>query len=301
MVVVVIGDLMNDVVVRPLAPMAHDTDTPSTVSWSAGGSGANQAAWLAELGVPARLAARAGRADAGRHREILAGAGVDARLGEDPELATGTVVVVVGADGSRSMFTDRGANRNLDSSDLTADLLEGAVRLHLSGYCLVEPSGREAVGELCRAARAVGVPVSVDPGSVSELERLGAQRFIEAVAGADLIFPNLEEGRLLSGCGPGEDSRVVLRRLLDRFEVVAMKLGAAGSVIGRRDRRPVPVPAVPVPVVDPTGAGDAYCAGFLSVWHPGADLASVGRVAAAAAARAVSTVGARPRRHAGDY
>ena len=82
--IVVVGDVMNDVVVRPQAPVDVATDTSSTIDFTFGGSAANQAAWLAALGVDTRFAVnRAGAADAVAHRQALQQLGVDVRLAWD--------------------------------------------------------------------------------------------------------------------------------------------------------------------------------------------------------------------------
>ena len=126
--------------------------------WSVpGGSGANQAAWLAHIGLPTRLAARVGAADADRHRAALVADGVDARLGEDTDAGTGNIVVIVGSDNTRSMFTDRGANRRLGAGDLDPGLLDGMDHLHVSGYALVEAPARLAISGLWAAAGANGL------------------------------------------------------------------------------------------------------------------------------------------------
>jgi sugar/nucleoside kinase (ribokinase family) len=71
LVVVVVGDVINDIIVRPQGPIDVGTDTPSEIERSPGGSGANQAAWLAALRTPVRFAGRVGAPDAAYHRATL--------------------------------------------------------------------------------------------------------------------------------------------------------------------------------------------------------------------------------------
>ena len=134
--IVVIGDVINDIIVRPRGPVAIGTDTPSGIEPVAGGSGANQAAWLGALHARVRFVGRAGAQDAAYHRQSLESLGVEALITSDEERCTGTVVVTVAPDGERSMYTDRGANAALGLGELPAGLLEGATLLHLSGYQL---------------------------------------------------------------------------------------------------------------------------------------------------------------------
>ena len=291
-VVVVVGDVINDFIVRPQAPLAVGTDTPSEIEQSPGGSGANQAAWLATLGTPVRFAGRVGASDAAYHREALERLGVETWLVSDDGTATGTIVVLVTPDGERSMFTDRGANLGLRPAELPGQLLDGARLLHISGYQLFEPGTRSAVRDLWTAATEAGIPISVDPASVSGLRKVGSESFLEWTSGARLVFPNLDEGRLLTG---QEEPGAIVTALLENYPMVALKLGAAGALVAAGDGRRVPMAARPAEVVDCTGAGDAFCAGFLTQWVRGRELEECALSAVTAAARATGQVGARPR------
>jgi sugar/nucleoside kinase (ribokinase family) len=289
--VVVVGDVINDVIVRPQAPLEAGTDTPSRIERSPGGSGANQAAWLGALGAPTRFAGRAGARDAAYHRATLERLGVETWIAEDHNLATGTIVVLVSPDGERSMFTDRGANRALRAADLPVHLLADAGLVHLSAYQLFEPATRAAAGPLWAAARDAGVATSVDPASVAGLREIGSRLFLEWTSGAQIVFPNLDEGRLLS---ERDEPEAIVARLLDFYPVVALKLGPAGALVGAGDGSRILVPPHPAEVVDSTGAGDAFCAGFLARRIGGGRLQDCAAAAAEAAARVVGQVGAPP-------
>jgi sugar/nucleoside kinase (ribokinase family) len=296
-VVVVVGDVVNDVVVRPLGPVAAGTDTPCDIVRLPGGQGANQAAWLGVLGVPVRFVSRVGASDAAQHRADLASAGVEVRFSEDAEHATGTVVVIVSGRGERSMFTARGASRHLGAEDLGAEVLEGAALLHVSGYQLFEEPSRSAVRRLWARALAAGLPTSVDPASVASLAAVGPTNFLQWASGGRLVFPNLAEGRLLTGC---DEPDAIVEALLDSFSLVALKLGPDGALAGSADGRRVRLGAAPTEVVDSTGAGDAFAGGFLAGWLAGADLAECTARAVATAARAVGRIGGRPSSAAGS-
>jgi sugar/nucleoside kinase (ribokinase family) len=287
----IVGDVMNDVVVRPHGPMAVGTDTPSEVVHSPGGSGSNQAAWLASLGGRVRFAGRVGAIDAGLHREALEALGVEVRLAVDHERATGSVVALVGPDGERSMFTDRGANLALDSEDLPLDLLEGAALLHVSGYLLFAAPSRAAVSVLWAAAAGAGLARSVDPASTAGLREIGSECFFSSTEGAELLFPNLDEGRLLAGAHEPEE---IMSRLTSRYPVVALKLGRAGALVGSSAGELIQVEAPQVEVADSTGSGDAFCAGFLAAWLAGAGLEESSHRAVAASSLSVNQLGARP-------
>jgi sugar/nucleoside kinase (ribokinase family) len=294
--VLVVGDVINDVVVRPLASPNRGSDTDSEIVLARGGQGGNQAAWLADRGVAVRLAARVGAADADAQRRSLEASGVETRLVTDESAATGTIVVLLDEAGERSMFTDRGAGARLAAGDLPPTLLEGVSHLHLSGYVLFEAASREAALRLAAEASRRNVPTSLDPASVAGLRRAGRDAFLDWAKDASVIFPNLDEGRFLSG---RETAHSVLDTLLAHFHEVALKLGPDGALCGNAAGERAVVAAAGTTVVDSTGAGDAFAAGYLSALLEGRPMAERGRAGVEAAALALGTLGGRPARSRG--
>ncbi len=272
--ILVVGDVMDDLVVRPLGPLVPRSDTAAHMERHPGGSGANTAAWLGALGAEVRFAGRVGAADVRRHARALETCGVDARLVGDANTPTGSIVVLAH---DRSMFTDRGANVALGRDDLPDDLLEGVDHVHVSGYSLLEPGPRDAVLDL--VARA-GVPWSVDPASSAFV---ADTPFLEWTAGAAVCFPNEDEADVL---GEG---------MTDAYDVVVLKRGREGARVLRRGAPAVDVPATTVAAVDQTGAGDAFAAGYLAALVQGQDDDACARAAVRAATEAVGRPGARPR------
>jgi sugar/nucleoside kinase (ribokinase family) len=206
------------------------------------------------------------------------------------------IVVLVGADGERTMITDRGANLRLAASDVPFGLLDGAALLHLTGHALVDPGPRAVALGLIAEARRRGVPFSVDPGSAAFLATLDPGAFIRWTRGAAACFPNRDEASLLSGETGVAEMAISLSA---HYGAVAVKLGADGVVLAARGtatraRPPERFPALPAVVRDTTGAGDAFCAGFLAAWLRGGSTADAVRAGTRAAARAVATLGGRP-------
>jgi sugar/nucleoside kinase (ribokinase family) len=293
--VVVVGDLMTDTVAHASLALARGSDTPATVTMHGGGSGANIAAWLAVDGGEVAFVGRRGADIAGRNRDMeLMGYGVDARLVMDPDRPTGTCVVMVTHKGDHTMLSDPGANAALSPDDLPQDLFAPGSHLHVSGYTLLNQGSRQAALAAISHADRANMSVSVDGASAAPLERVGAEPFLQLTNGAALLFVNAAQGKVLTGRDdPGQAARV----LNAWYPHVVMKLGPDGAMMysgGRPD--PVRVPAQPVErTVDGTGAGDAFCAGFLPPWldnkPAGEALASGCRLAA----RALTLVGARPQ------
>ncbi len=288
----VAGDVIDDIVVAPTSTPRPDTDTLSAIRSVAGGSAANTAAWLGELGTPVDFVGVVGAADLARHSALLSAVGVTPHLTAHATLPTGTIVVIVDGE-HRTMLTEKGANPTLDLDAIPDALLGTAAAVHLTGYSLFAATdGGAAFSRLIARARERELLVSVDPGSAGFIADFGSDGFLGAVQGATVIFPNLEEGRLLTGLNEPVDIAAHLARA---FDVVALTLGTDGVVVARGDEVLV-VPAAAADIVDPTGAGDAFSAGFLNAWLRSGDLDEAAIQGAATAARAVAVVGGRPVR-----
>ena len=291
--VVVVGDLMTDTVAHASLALARGSDTPATVSMHGGGSGANIAAWLAVDGAEVAFVGRRGADIAGRNRDMeLMGYGVDARLVMDPERPTGTCVVMVTHKGERTMLSDPGANAALSPDDLPHDLFMPGAHLHVSGYTLLAEGSRAAALAALDFSRRAGMSASVDGASSAPLERTGAEPFLELSSNAVLLFVNASQAKVLTG---RDDPEQAARVLTAWYPQVVIKLGADGALFYANGRPPVRVPAPPVErVIDGTGAGDAFIAGFLPAWldkkPPTEALGSGCRLAA----HALNLIGARP-------
>jgi len=273
--VVVVGDVAVDVLVEPSTPAVPGADVPARIRTTAGGAGANTAAWLAHLGADVTMVARVGDDAAGRAAaEELRAAGVRPVLAVDPDHPTCTVVALLG-DGDRTLLSDRGAAAHLCPADLPA--LDGVDHLHLSGYVLLDASSRAAGLAALAAARTAGISTSVDPQAAPAL----TPAFREWVRGVDLLLPNADELRVLGGPVDGVAAVVVTH---------GAEAAAWEDAEGRWEVRPPRVD-----VIDATGAGDAFNAGVLATWLQGAGPVAALTAGCAAGARAVAGLGARPR------
>ena len=277
--IVVVGDVAVDVLVVPATPAVPGADVRARIRTTAGGAGANTAAWLAHLGAEVTLVARVGDDAAGRAAaETLRAAGVEPVLAVDPARPTCTVVALVG-DGDRTLLSDRGAAAHLSPADLTD--VSGADHLHLSGYVLLDASSRDAGLAALAAARAAGITTSVDPQAAPAL----TPEFLGWVSGVDILLPNADELHALGG----------VDAVLAAVGAVAVTGGASGASWTDGGRH-CAVVAPRADVVDATGAGDAFDAGLLLAWLRGADPREALDAGCAAGAAAVSGIGARPAR-----
>lgn len=289
--VLVVGDLLYDLLAE-VGEVTFGTDTFAPIHAAAGGSGANAASWLAGLGVETHFAGRVGDDVFGGFLDgELERAGVTPHLARDRDLRTGKVFVLVDAAGERTMITDRGAGEALRPEDLPAQLFETGTHLHLSGYTFSGGTRRETASRALRLAREASMTISVDPSSVPLLQDVGQGRFLEWTAGADLCFPNLEEGALLAGA---REPEAILDTLREHYRGVVLKLGSRGAGYAGEDADTVWLPAATARAVDTTGAGDALCAGFLSAWAAGASPVEALQRGIEVAGKVVSNLGGRP-------
>ena len=287
--VVVFGDVIDDVIVTPRGPIRSDTDTPSGIEIRPGGSAANAATWLAHAGAQVDFVGRVGVMDIERHSRILREAGVRPMLAGDHELHTGTIVIIVNGD-ERNMLTERGANAAFEPDAVHDSILRGASVVHFTGYSLFGRDSTTGFKKLIKRARALGVQVSVDPGSAGFLADFGATKFLDAIAGAELLFPSLDEGKILTGLAEPVE---IAESLAKKFPGVVLTLGRGGVVVAGGGQV-LELDVTQANPVDPTGAGDAFCAGFLADWIVSANYRSAAAAGAALAAKAVGLIGGRP-------
>jgi sugar/nucleoside kinase (ribokinase family) len=286
-----VGDIVTDVLAALLAPLAPDSDTPARIQVSGGGQAANTASWLAASGAEVTLVGAVGDDQAGRDRIAeLTAAGVQAAAQICPGASTGAIVVLSTEHG-RTMITDRGANLLLNPQAVDSGL-DGAGRLHLSAYPLLDPGSRHAGLHALAQARARGIPASVDAASAEPLRQVGAQAFLSWVRGADVLLTNADEAQVLAGDGSAEEQARRLAAATGGSAIV--KLGARGAVWALPSGELLGATAPQATSVDTTGAGDAFAAGLLAALVRGAAPQEALRAAAALGTQAVTALGARP-------
>ncbi|GLQ56498.1 carbohydrate kinase family protein [Devosia nitrariae] len=245
-----------------------------------GGGAFITAAHAVAVGRPAALVARYGTDAISRGVENdIAALGVDLRFLERHPDAGPQVTVVMVREGERA-FLSRRAGRALPATLEAALDWPDAAHLHIAEYATLHE-----IPHAIDAARERGHTVSLDPSWDSSL--IGDPLFFERVAGTDVFLPNLEEARALTG---QEEPTAILEALARHFPVVALKCGADGawlSMNGEISQRAAPA----VEVIDTTGAGDAFNAGFLNAWLEGAEGQEGLTAAIDAGSRSVRAVG----------
>lgn len=269
MTICCLGDLVLDVIVRLEQSLATGADATSRIVLRPGGQAANVAAWVAELGGRSRFVGKRGGDGAGALAAArLLDLGVEL-VGPVEAGGNGVIVSLVDPSGERTMCSDRGVATELRPEEIEEVWFHACEHLHVSGYALLREPVRFAARRAIEHARAAGAEVSVDLSSWSAIRDFGPERFrsqLEEIA-PDIIFGNEDEARIVGG--PIVRSAWIVKR------------GAAGASFDGDEREALLVDEV----VDSTGAGDAFAAGWLV---GGPDLALE------AAARCVQQAGSSP-------
>jgi sugar/nucleoside kinase (ribokinase family) len=208
----------------------------------------------------------------------------------DDGASTGRCLVVVTPDAQRTMATYLGASAFLGPDDVDPALVTAARVVYLEGYLWDQPVAREAYRKAARLAHDAGNEVALTLSDSFCVERHRTEWLALVEEEVDLLFANQAEIEALYET----DFDGALARVREHCRVAALTRSERGSVVVADDRVHV-VPAHPVErLVDTTGAGDLYAAGFLFGYTRGADPATCARLGSLAASEVISHLGARP-------
>ena len=254
-----------------------------------GGSAGNTAFALARLGAPSRFLGVTGDdAEGDFFQESFARIGGDTgRIRTRGAMPTARCLSLVTPDGERTMRTHLGAAASLAAADIAPGDFSGCAHVHVEGYLLFDP---DLMVHVLEAARAAGCTTSVDLASFEVVSAARAMLPALLEKFVDMVFANGEEAAAYAGTSsPG----VCLEKLAEGCDIAAVKYGADGALL-RDARASYRVPARPVDrVVDTTGAGDLWAAGFLFGLEQGRGLARCGEWGAILGAAAVRHEGAQ--------
>jgi sugar/nucleoside kinase (ribokinase family) len=260
---------------------------------SSGGSAANTCAVAASLGARVAYLGKVADDQLGSvfaHDIRAAGVHFPSAPLRDG-LPTARCLILVTPDGQRTMNTFLGACITLTQADVDPTLVADATVTYLEGYLFDPPAAQAAFHVAATTAHAAGRQVALslsDPFCVNRHR----DAFRALVSGhIDILFANEAE---VTALYEANDFATAVERARADVGLAALTRSEAGSLI-LRGQETVHIAAAPATVIDTTGAGDAYAAGFLAGLTKGRDLAECGRIAAIAAAEVISHYGARPQ------
>ena len=287
--VICLGQFTADVIVRPVEklPDRGRSKLVDRIELHNGGCACNSAITLAKLGTKVGVIGRIGRDSFGNFlTSLMRKQGIDTNgLKIDPLIPTSSTVVLVDSDGERSFLHYLGANAHLTIDDVDFDLIRKAKILHVTTFFVPKLDGKP-VADILKKAKKIGVTTSLDTAWDEKGKWLDILEF--SFKHIDIFLPNIEEARMITNKRKPEEISETL--LSYGIKVVGLKMGSEGCYVRSADKE-VFVPPVRVKVVDTTGAGDAFVAGFLTGWLKGWNLETIGWLANTTGAVCVTAMG----------
>ena len=286
-----LGVHIVDVLARPIAspPLAGGRHMVDEVRITAAGTAAGTSVDLAKLGIETVVLGAIGDDELGELLvQMLDRHCVDTtRLVRKQDDRTSVSILLIGDDGERQVVVRLpGANSHLSLDDVDFDAIAEADLLHVGGVDVLGKFAGAPLREVMAFARSRGVPTSLDVLGPCD-ERI-AERLAPALRDADYFLPNADQLTGMTGCSEPAEAAAALRRL--GVGCVVATLGADGSLVSS-DRGEAFLPAFDVPVLDTTGCGDAFAAGFIVGVLSGQDEQSAAWLGTAAAAQVVQGLG----------
>lgn len=262
---------------------------------ASGGSAANTMAGVASLGGRAAYIGKVRDDQLGevfRHDTQSGGVAFDVPAATDGE-PTARSLIQVTPDGERTMNTFLGISAHLTPDDIDRATVASAAVTYCEGYLWDRPEAKDAIRHAMAVASDAGRIVSLTLSDAFCVDRHRAEWLDLIDDSVDLVFANEAE---VCSLFETDDFDAAGRQLAEMVEVVALTRAAAGSVVLSEGGERTVVPAAPVErVVDATGAGDLFAAGFLFGLSAGVSLTRCAEIGAMAAAEVISHVGARPQ------
>lgn len=271
--VALIGDALIDYQywVEQIPPAGGD-EMISMSHKCTGGSAANTATALGQLGVRTAFCGRIGNDENGQWiKDRLSSAGVDISCMQYGE-STGYVLSIIDDNRERTMLSYRGASADpLEWTPELHNMMNHIKLLVISGYSLMKPKQAALSLLAVKAARKAGALVALDPSPI--VSQIDPDVFESILSETDIIFPNAAELQTITGVN---DTQTGIMSILKRVPCIGLKMGSEGSIAAVREGFVSPdgtvfsgdtiirVSALPVSAIDTTGAGDAFNAGFIS-------------------------------------
>jgi sugar/nucleoside kinase (ribokinase family) len=289
--VICLGILVGDVVAKPVKkiPERGKLELVDRMELHIGGCAANTGIGLARLGIKTGIIGKVGQDGFGDfliekfRKEGLAVDGIK----RDKLANTSVTMVMVDEEGERTFIHYVGANATLREEEIGLDLFSGAKILHLAGFYLMPGFDGEPASRILKKAKDKGLTTSLDTCWDSKGRWL--KLLWPCLEVTDIFLPSIDEAREITG--EKEPEKITGFFLKAGVKIVGLKMGEKGSLVASA-RESFWLKPYPVEVVDATGAGDAFVAGFLAGMVQGLGLKEAGKLANATGAAAVSAMGA---------
>ncbi len=260
---------------------------------TSGGSAGNSMAAFSSLGGKCAFITRLGQDELGNvFAHDMRAQKVDFIERErDTSLSTGRCLIMVTPDGERTMNTSLGSNLNFSVADLCEQTISQTRIVYLEGYLFDQPSAIAAYYKACDLARQYGAKVALTLSDSFCVERHRAEFLTLVKEKTDILFANESEIKALYGTTHVDEA---LAAVSSHCGLAIVTCGAKGALVRSGQETHAIKAAAVNTVVDLTGAGDAFAAGFLYGYCQNLSIAEAGRIAALSSAEVISHFGARP-------
>jgi len=290
--VVTVGHILTDIRIRTEEFATPDKESRVIdLEYGPGGSAANSAIATVKLGKRASVLAKVGMDDFGKlaleavMKEGVDISGVKIKVGG----RTGFTIVIINSKGEIVMYGYKGTSEEYAPNEVDERIIKKAKHMHVASLRL------DTTKRALEIAKESGLSTTVDPGR--RLSRLGIESFRDIAEYVDYLLINLKEFEMLTGTNDIESGLKILHK--NGFKNVIIKLGGKGAIYDGEDGK-IHVNAFNVPVLDTTGAGDAFASGFFVALLDGANIEEALIFASATAALKVKTLGAQLKYHRED-
>jgi sugar/nucleoside kinase (ribokinase family) len=290
--VLCVGQLAADILVRPVERVDFGVDTRRVdgIDIKSGGDGLNVALGLAKLGHRVGFCGKVGTDQLGSYlADVIRAAGIDDRgLTRAAGTTTCACLVLINGGGDRAFFYHGGANEQFSAADIDDRLAAEASIVHVGGTYLLPRFDGEGAARLFQRARAAGRITSMDV--TWDVTGRWLSVIEPCLPHLSFFMPSIREAERIAGTSDPA-------RIAEFFEArgvgtSVVKLGEKGCYVKPRGKPGFSVPSFPTRVVDTTGAGDSFVAGFLAGVLKGWDLGRTASFACAVAALNIRKVGA---------
>lgn len=269
---------------------------PTAGTTAPGGSAGNTTFALARLGASTSFLGKTGNCvQGGFYRDSFAKLGGDVSRFKIGGVPNGHCLSLVTPDGERTMRTDLGAAMTLTPEEISVHDFEGSIHAHIEGYLLFNQA---LMRKVLSSAKEAGCSISLDLASFEVVN--ATQSILPEILRdyVDIVFANEEEGSAFTGIA--DDYSAMALRLAELTDIAAIKVGAHGSYIACAGTVERVEPMHAARVVDTTGAGDLWAAGFLYGWSQQRPLAECGRIGSILGAAVVQEQGSVLPEHVWD-
>ena len=252
---------------------------------AAGDSAANTMSGLARLGAKSGFLTMMGNDEMGQFfTDEMTRTGVE-MLALKSDTPTGRVIAMVTPDGERTFATCLGASIELSPDNIKPELFDNWDIFYIEGYLVANP---DMLRKAISTAKDKGLKIAIDLASYNVVEE-SRDFLLELVNNyVDIVFANEQEAFALTGMEPEN----ALHYIAERCDIAVVKIGAKGAYI-QRGNEIVTIPPMKADVVDTTGAGDMWAAGFLAGLVKGENLQKCGMMGAIVAKNIIEVMGAK--------